>query len=105
MQSWLSEMIQQGGPGAVTVLYLGGPALAISIFHAVHPMRWAVWSGAILVALMLAIGVSGYFQARSRTDHAVASWSHDGKMTPQDIADMRERGYLEARRPLQFGGV
>jgi drug/metabolite transporter (DMT)-like permease len=105
VESWLAEMIQQGGPEELSVLYLGGPAVAISLLHAVWPKKWAAIAGACLVGLMLVIGVGGYFEGRSRTNHGVEMMSSDARNTPQDLADMRERGYLEALRPLQFAGV
>ena len=105
MESWLAEMIQQGGPEGLSVLYLGGPAVAFSVLHAVWPKKWAAITAASIVGLMLVIGAGGYFQGRSRTNHGIEMQSSDPRNTPQDLADMRERGYLEALRPLQFAGV
>jgi hypothetical protein len=54
---------------------------------------------------MLAIGIYGYVEGRGLTDHGVEMMSHDERTTPADLAAMREDGYREALRPLQFGGV
>ena len=54
---------------------------------------------------MFGIGLLGFVQGRGRTDDAVESWSRDAKTSKADLADMHDRGYLEALRPLQFAGV
>ena len=102
----LTELIEQGGPAAQSVLYLGVPLVAVSIVHAVAPKRWALWVGGLGAALVLAIAFSGYSKSRSQTDEAIERMSREpGAMKPSELAELRERGYLEAYRPLQFGGV
>jgi hypothetical protein len=102
--SWFAEKIQQGGPGALTVLYLTLPALGASTFHAIAPRKWAAWLGAGIVALAIAGAASGYFDSTSRSDRAVETRRKEGT-PPAELDDMHERGYLEARVPLEFAGV
>ena len=105
MESWFSELIQQGGPAALRILSLAAPTLAVSIFHAIWPRRWAVWAGGIAVALFLVTGVVGLVQGRDLTDKSVEAWTHDPKVAPAEIVEMHERGYAEARVPLEIAGV
>ena len=89
----------------LNVLYLGGAALTVAIFHALVPRWWAACAGAFALVLMFVTGLAGYAQGTSRTDAAIESHSHDARTSAADLADMHERGYLEALRPLQFAGV
>ena len=102
--AWLAEMLQRGGPQALTVLSLSGPALVVSVIHALRPRRWAWWTGVVMVALMLLVGLLGYVQARSAVDHAVDRMRADGTPAPA-LRRMRDAGEAEALVPLQFAGV
>jgi hypothetical protein len=105
MSSWFSEMVQQGGPRALMVLELAGPAVLVSVIHAISPRRWAFWGGAVATTLLLVIGIVGLVEGRSRTDAGVEMMAQDSRTSPADLAEMREAGYQESLRPLQFGGV
>ena len=95
----------QGGPAALSILYVGGPMVAVSIVHAIAPRRWSWWVASIGVALMVAIALSGFFDGRSRTGDAVERLSREPGWRSADLDGLRERGNLEAQRPLQFAGV
>lgn len=103
--TWLSDLLQKGGPNALGVIYMSGPTLALSLLHAFMPRKWAWTAGAILVGLIFAVGGLGYFEGRSRTDSAIEWRTREGKTSPEDLADMHARGYEEALVPLEIAGV
>ena len=60
-----------------SILYLGVPAVALALFHALRPRKWSAWTAAGLTALVLGIGLMGWHESRSRTDEWPERESHD----------------------------
>ncbi len=104
MESWFAEKVQQGGPAALTILQLMLPGLAVSVFHAIAPRKWAAWIAAGIVALAIVIATSGYFASTARNDRAVEMSRREG-VPAAELEDSHERGYAEARVPFQFAGA
>ena len=90
-----------------SILYLGVPAVLLALVHAARPRRWSWWTAAGLAAFVLGIGVFGWRDSRSRVDEYVEREAQDPetRLSTADRERMREEGYLEASRPLQFSGL
>ncbi len=79
------------------------PGLALVILHIVLARRWSLWASLGVTLLVLAIGLYGRGRGRSLTDEAIASLS---EISDAETAEMvREEGYKEASRPIQFAGI
>jgi hypothetical protein len=105
MSTWISTMFHQGGAAMFSIAYLAGPALVFAVIHAIRPRRWLAWVAAGLTAFVLVVGVHGWLDSRGIVDKMLASEEREGRMSRADRDSMREYGYLEAQRPLQFGGL
>ena len=104
MRNWFAELVERGGPQLLSIFQLALPLVAVCVFHAVRPRRWALWAGAIGCALVVLIGVTGYVQSSGRTDDAIARMREEHSASEAELAEHRERGYAEARLPLVYGG-
>jgi hypothetical protein len=107
MSTWIATMFHQGGASMYSILYLGVPALGLALFHAIWPRRWSWWAAAGLAALVLGIGVMGWRESVSRMDEFFERESKDpdSSFSATERELMRERGSMEARRPLQFASL
>lgn len=90
-----------------SILYLGVPAVLLALFHALRPRRWSWWTAAGVTALVLGMGVLGWRDARARVDAFFERDDEDPafRRSPAERASIRDEGYLEARRPLQFSSA
>jgi hypothetical protein len=107
MTTWISTMFHQGGASMFSILYLGVPAVLMALFHAIRPRRWSFWTAAGVTALVLVIALLGWRGSRSQVDDFLEREANDpeARTSPADRERIREEGYLEASRPLQFGGI
>ena len=87
-----------------SILYLGVTALLLALFHAIRPRRWSWFTAAGTTALVLAIGILGWREARSNLDEYLEREARDpeSRLSAADRETYREAGSLEAMRPLQF---
>jgi hypothetical protein len=94
--SWVATMFHQGGMTMYWIEYAGIAALVIVAIAIVSPKRWSQ-----LATIALGIGAYGTMHSRHRVADAVEELSHETPVPPY-LEDMRERGAVEANRPIEF---
>ena len=115
---WLSTLFHQGGPTMFWVEYLAIVGLAFAAAHFFGKQAWTRWAQLAVIALVVASGLYGTIDGRSRTDQSVGDdvdlerdfCAHrDPDARPCELNGledlMREQGYAEAMRPIQFAGA
>jgi hypothetical protein len=117
MSTWLATLFHQGGPTMFSIEYVGVAGIIVAALHVYAPRRWSLWTGAAIVACVLAIGIYGTLENRRRTDDNVERDEREEREArehpdperrpprPEDIEFERAEGYREAMRPIQFAGV
>jgi hypothetical protein len=98
--TWVSTMFHQGGPTMFMITALVIPALALVGVHIGMRRKWSLFVSLGLIAAILGIGLFGMMQGRSRTDAALGSMESE-----EDRVMMREAGYQESSRPMQYAGL
>jgi hypothetical protein len=98
--TWVSTMFHQGGPTMFMITGLIIPALALVGVHIGMRRKWSLFVSLGAIALILGIGLYGMMQGRGRTDAALGAVEDE-----QDRVMIREEGYKESSRPMQYAGV
>jgi hypothetical protein len=101
----MAVLIQEGGPTMLLLLALAAPALGLAVAHAAVARGWSRWAGWVVFAAVIAVAVAGTAMGRHRTDRALDGLAHTEVAADFDADELRARGYAEANRPVQLGGV
>lgn len=98
--TWVATMFHQGGPTMFMITGLIIPAVALVGVHIGMRRRWSLWVSIGAIALILGIGLYGMMSGRSRTDSYLG-----GVENGEERAMIREEGYKEASRPIEYAGL
>jgi len=98
--TWVSTMFHQGGPTMYWIEYLGVPAVVIALLSIVTLASWARWATIGLTVAILGCGAYGTVHNQHFLDEALAR-----EAASPYLAEMRDQGAVEAKRPIEFAGI
>jgi len=102
--TWVSTMFHQGGPTMFWIEYLAVPAVVIGVLSIVSLASWARWVTMALTIAILGCGVYGTVHNQHLLDDALAREAAETPPSPY-LAEMRDQGAVEAKRPIEFAGI
>jgi hypothetical protein len=101
----MAVLIQEGGPTMLLLLALAAPAVGLAIAHAAVARGWSRWAAGSLFAIVISVSLAGTLLGRHRTDRACDDLAVSDRPIDFDLGELRARGYAEANRPVELGGL
>jgi len=97
----LLRMFQEGGFVMYGLALLGLQGLLLAITHALAAKKWSLFSSGVALSLVFAVGIAGTLNGRTKVELAVQG----GSIDPAFVGRIKEVGYAEAMRPIQFATI
>ena len=100
----LTWTFSAGGVTMWWIALLALPAVGLAIVHAIAAQRWSLAASVIVAVLIAGTAIFGTLRGRRLTDDGVQGLA-EAHGWSGGLDRLRAKGYDEAMRPVQFGGI